>query len=68
MDENHPEEVLLDENVEAAKHSFFMTGGASFACGIPCVTLVRRYEEGNLHMYPAAPWAYVGADVAAYGG
>ena len=29
MDESLPEEVLLDENAESEKHSFFMTGGAS---------------------------------------
>ena len=28
MDEALPEEVLLDENAESEKHSFFMTGGA----------------------------------------
>ena len=27
MDLSAPEEVLLDENVEAAKHSFYMVGG-----------------------------------------
>jgi len=26
MDESCPEEVLLDENAESAKHSFYMTG------------------------------------------
>ena len=28
MDESLPEEVLLDENAESEKHTFFMTGGA----------------------------------------
>ena len=27
MDESSPEEVLLDENVEAAKSEFYMVGG-----------------------------------------
>lgn len=27
MDESVPEEVLLDENVEADKYSFYMVGG-----------------------------------------
>ena len=27
MDESLPEVVLLDENAEAAKHSFYMVGG-----------------------------------------
>lgn len=28
MDESLPEEVLLDENAESEKYTFFMTGGA----------------------------------------
>ena len=27
MDESLPEEILLDENAEAAKHPFYMIGG-----------------------------------------
>ena len=27
MDESLPEQILLDENAEAAKHSFYMVGG-----------------------------------------
>lgn len=27
MDESLPEEILLDENAEAEKHSFYMVGG-----------------------------------------
>jgi protease II len=27
MDESMPEEILLDENVEAAKYEFYMVGG-----------------------------------------
>ncbi len=32
MDESLPEEILLDENAESEKHSFFMTGGALQLC------------------------------------
>ena len=31
MDESLPEEILLDENAESEKHTFFMTGGTSVA-------------------------------------
>lgn len=63
MDESIPEEILFDENVEAARHKFYMVGGFEVSPDhrwgmLPSIIALNSRLATTMHASGGVAWEF----------